>query len=192
MLFLSVSCNNKGKNRKKETVDSTTLTNDSLKINAVTLLDSTIILSNFVDSKYHGNISTDSLAKKILYDYANKKGYYNSDNLPDLYSLSDKDRDKLSIAYDTIYFTDLNNNKSPDAVITYWLTAPYESGHCLLPHKAILVDTDNGYKVINEEFVPSNYIIDSIQSKEGRVVLFGYDYECANDKILRRLRLKLK
>ncbi|NJL76693.1 MAG: hypothetical protein HC892_18400 [Saprospiraceae bacterium] len=108
---------------------------------------------------------TSAYAKKILYSYFKTKGYFTSDNLPDMGKLTESDNYKLSVAYDTIFITDLNDNQNIDAIITYWLTPPYASGHCWQPHKAIVVGTDKGYRITNEEFIPDNFAIDSVVTK---------------------------
>ena len=91
-----------------------------------------------------------------------------------------------------IYLTELNGSKSADAIITYWLTPPYASGHCWQPHKAIILDTDNGYRITNEEFIPDNFAIDSVLNKEGHVTIYGYDYDCGDHKVLKYIRARIK
>lgn len=154
--------------------------------------DTTILLTGLDKSNYTGQNLTSAYAKKILYSYFKSKGYYTSDNLPDMGKVTDSDSDKLSVEYEKIFTTDLNNNKKLDAIITYWLTPPYASGNCWQPHKAIVVDTDKGYKIINEEFIPDNFAIDSVVTKNHNVTIYGYDYDCGNHEVLRNFRVKIK
>ncbi|MBL7837985.1 MAG: hypothetical protein JNM67_10745 [Bacteroidetes bacterium] len=156
-------------------------------------LDTTVFLTDIVKSNYTGQNLTSDYAKKILYSYFKSKGYHTSDNLPDDFSnLIESDYDKLNITYDTIFTTDLNGNPNLDAIITYWVAPPLASGHCWQPHKAIILDTDKGYKITNEEFMPDNFAIDSVITKEQSVIVYGYYYDCVNQEILRNMRVKLK
>lgn len=164
---------------------NTVLANDS-----TITLDTTINISNISSSNYSGNQLSGNLAKQVLYSFFKKKGDFISGKVPS--TILAADSNKLEVEYDTIYFADINKNKFRDAVISYWLTPPHASGHCWQPHKAIIIDTDSGYKITNEEFIPTNYSIDSIQSNQGSTKLFGYDYDCGNKKIIRQLRLTLK
>jgi hypothetical protein len=157
----------------------------------LSVLDTTIMLSGIPISKYHGADLTDSLAKVILYSYYKKKGYFNSDNFPDLGKLTDKETDELVVDYDTMFVINMNDNEHIDAVITFWITPPGANGQCWQPHKAIIVDADDGYKITNEEFIPTNFAIDSIVKLNGQLVLFGSDYDCADHKTLRALRITL-
>lgn len=190
IVLLLASCNH----RKDVKVTSSSekalvpveITNDTL-----ITFDTTIILSDIPTSKNKSINLTDTLAKQILYAHFKKKGYYTSENLPDLDRLTKRERTKLSVDYTSIFIADFNNNSQNDAVITYWLTPPYANGHCWQPHKAIIVDTDNGYKITNEDFIPTNFAIDSIKKVNDQLTLFGYDYDCANEKTLKRLKIRL-
>ncbi|WP_276978957.1 hypothetical protein [Flavobacterium filum] len=156
-------------------------------------LDTTIFLTDIVKSNYTGQNLTSDYAKKILYAYFKSKGYYTSDSLPDDFSnLIESEYDKLNITYDTIFTTDLNGNPNLDAIITYWVAPPLANGHCWQPHKAIILDTDKGYKITNEEFMPDNFAIDSVITKKQSVIVYGYYYDCVNQEILRNIRVKLK
>ncbi|MEI7594819.1 MAG: hypothetical protein WCK02_03650 [Bacteroidota bacterium] len=163
-------------------------TNDEIS-NKESTLDTTVLVKGVFPSKYRGPNLSLKLAKKILYEYFNKKGIYNSDNIPSI--IEDSDTSALSVDFDTIYKVNLNGNKFEDAIITYWLALPYSSGHCLQPLRAVIIDTDNGYTITNEEFIPDRYIIDSVKNSSSGNYIYGYDYECANDKVLRKLRIKI-
>lgn len=166
--------------------------NDTPNIIVLQTLDTTIILSKLEKSNYKGKKLTNMMAKKILYNHFTNKGYYTSDNLPDMSNLSEQDAQKLSVHFDTTYITELNSNKNEDAIITYWLMPPFASGHCWQPHKAIILDTDKGYKIVNEEFIPENFAIDSVVNNNGQLIVYGYDYDCANHKVLRNLIMHIK
>lgn len=153
--------------------------------------DTTIVLKNITRSRYQGPDLDDSIAKKILYRHFKQLGYLTEDDLPDIAHITEADNRKLSVDYTTIFKTDINHSGRTDAVITYWLTPPHASGHCWQPYKAIIADTDTGYSISNEAFIPDNYAIDSVKNIDGAVIIFGYDYDCGNGRMVRRLRIKL-
>ncbi|MFN4316181.1 MAG: hypothetical protein ACK4E0_17975 [Chitinophagaceae bacterium] len=154
-------------------------------------LDTTIILTSLTRTNYTGPALTNSLAKKILFSYFESKDYFTSDNLADSANLTGLDADKLSVTYDTIYTVDLNGNESLDAVISYWLTPRGASGHCWQPHKAVISDTDKGYRITNEEFIPENFAIDSIVTKDHIVTIYGYEHDCGDHEVLRNFRVRI-
>ena len=191
--LLFAACDMKpSKNDRMSIEDSTTSSINIVYSSIAPTLDTIILLSGSAKSNYIGANLTSVNAKKILYSYFKLKGYYTADNLPDMGKLTDSDNDKLSVDYDTIFTVDLNGNKNIDAIITYWLTPPYASGHCWQPHKAIVIDNDKGYNITNEEFIPDNFAIDSVVTKDHSVIIYGYDYDCGNHKVLRNLRVKIK
>lgn len=187
-VFLLVSCDNKTTSKQGEIPVIQNLS----ETDSISTVDTTIILTGIVKSNFNGKNLNDSIAKKILYTYFKDKGCYNSDNLPDLDKLTDADKDKLSVSFNEIFITELNGNKNEDAIISYWLTPLYANGHCWQPHKAIILDTDKGYKITNEDFIPDNFAIDSVLNKEGQVTIYGYDYDCGNHKVLKYIRAKIK
>ena len=154
------------------------------------VLDTTIVLSHIVASSYHGASLTDSLARVILNYYYKRKGVFSEGERQYMDPRKDNS-DKLFVQYDKIFFADFNNDTLPDAVVSFWLNPIGASGHCYQPHKAIIMDTDNGYELTNEDFIPENFMIDSIGKINGRHVIFGYDYDCGNHQALRRLRITL-
>ncbi|MDF2455123.1 MAG: hypothetical protein K0R51_1116 [Cytophagaceae bacterium] len=157
--------------------------------------DTTILLKDLKTSTYSGRSLTGDYAKKILYAHFVKKGCYTADNLPDMSDmdkLSEADQMKRSVHYDTIFTADLNHSKSMDAVITYWLTPLYANGNNWRPHKAILIDTEKGYKITNEEFIPDYYIIDSVITQNREVIIYGYEFDRGTRKASRNFRITIK
>lgn len=153
-------------------------------------LDTTIFISGIKTSNYNGDKLTLEIAEEILYQHYVKKGYFRSDEIPEI--IKKEDDDKFAVYFDTTHLINLNNSKFSDAIISFWLTPPGASGHCWQPHKAIISDTDKGYKISNEEFIPTNFSIDSIVNQNNKRVIYGYDYDCVNHKVLRNLRLVIE
>lgn len=177
-----VGCNSEGSfksNRSNLAIDS---------IN----FDSVILLKAIEKSNYKGVSLTKVLAKQILYNHFIKQGCFTADNQPQLADLTDEDSRKMTVEFNDLFYVNLNNNLYNDGIITYWLENPYVNGHCVQPKRAIISDTDDGYKITNEEFIPDSYLIDSVISKNAQVVVFGREYDCGNHKILRQLKINLR
>lgn len=166
-----------------------TLTSDT---NGLALLDTTILLSGLERSNYKGPGLTDSLAKKVLYAHFTKKGYYTSENRPALERIMDMDNPKLCVDYFGMDTIDFNGNNRTDAVVAYWLEAPYANGNHLQLQKAVIVDTDRGYKVTNEEFIPEYYEIDSLRNENNTVILYGKVCDEWNHGVAKDLMVRLK
>lgn len=75
----------------------------------IPFLDTTVLLHNLKPSTYHGAPLTADLAKEILYQHYVKKGFFSSDELPEIINPSEDN--KLAIYFDTIYPLHLNNNE---------------------------------------------------------------------------------
>jgi len=190
IIILFTSCQTKQR-RSDNNVKDSAVVNKADDTNSLSTLDTTIFLSGISSSKYIGIDLNDSVAKNVLYNHFRLKGLLTSDNLPNIAKLTKKDKANLSVEFTSIFKTNLNNNKYSDAVITYWLTPPYAIGHCWQPHKAIITDSDTGYQITNEEFIPDNYAVDSILTVRGQVTIFGYDYDCGNNKTLKNLKVRI-
>lgn len=190
IIILFTSCQTKQRKSDNNVKDSAVVIK-AVDTNSLSTLDTTIFLSSISNSKYNGIDLNDSIAKNVLYNYFMKKGLLTSDNLPNIAKLTKKDKANLSVEFTSIFKMNLNNNKYTDAVITYWLTPPYANGHCWQPHKAIITDTDTGYQITNEEFIPDNYAVDSISTVKEQIIILGYDYDCANKKTLKNLKVRL-
>ena len=190
IIILFASCQTKQR-RSDNNVKDSAVVNKAEDTNSLSTFDTTIFLSGISSSKYIGIDLNDSVAKNVLYNHFRLKGLLTSDNLPNIAKLTKKDKANLSVEFTSIFKTNLNNNKYSDAVITYWLTPPYAIGHCWQPHKAIITDSDTGYQITNEEFIPDNYAVDSILTVKGQVTILGYDYDCGNNKTLKNFKVRL-
>lgn len=184
-----VSCNNKPETEENDIPVVVAAPNT---IDNSATIDTTILLTDITNSGYQGLNLNDSIAKNTLYTYFESKGYDNTSNLPPAEKLNDADKNKLYVDFKNIFVTNLNGNQHQDAIITYWITPPYVSGHCWQPHKAIILDTDKGYVITNEDFIPDNFAIDSVTNHEGKTTIYGYDYDCANLKKLKQIKARLK
>lgn len=154
-------------------------------------LDSTIILSVW-NVPATGDLKlNDSIAEFVLYNHFKKKGYYIPDDLNDsMLTTENNELDKLEVCFCSMFITEVNKTENEDAVILYWLAPHFSNGHCIQPHKAIISDSGNMYKISHEDFIPTNYAIDSIMTTERQWIISGYDYDCGSHNALRRLILR--
>ncbi len=189
--LLLTSCGNKRTSQPKNTSDHFSGANKRSDTDTLYSLDTTIMIQDIPISTYQGDELNDSIAKAILFSYYKKKGYANSENLSHQGRHVDIKDDELVIDYDKIFVADINDNRRTDAIITFWMSPSHASGHCWQTHKALIVDTDHGYEITNEEFIPTNFTIDSVVKSNGRLTLFGYDYDCENHKTLQLLQITL-
>ncbi len=154
--------------------------------------DTSISLAGLDSSRYKGKPLDKKYAKEILYAFYKNKGYYSREYIDKLKNSNNPSPNFSVVTFDTLYFLNLNGNANPDAIITYWLTPMFASGHCWQPHKAIILDKNEGYKITNEFFISEYCAIDSVVSWNDSVYIYGYDFDCGNQVILRHLRMKIR
>lgn len=93
---------------------------------------------------------------------------------------------KTCISYDTIH--KFAANRFCGGIISYWLGPADLNGHCFLPSHSVIQLTENGYKISNVNFIPSNFILDSIQE----TILYGFIYDCGRSESKRPFKITLK
>jgi hypothetical protein len=147
-----------------------------------TFLDTTIVLQEFTRISSTRKKLTQEKAATILYKYFKARGVIpKSEFKPSIYSY-----DQLCVSYDTIY--NFKTSKLPGCIISYWLGPADLNGHCFQPSKAVILNTKTGYKLGHENFIPTNFAIDSIINSS----IYGYDYECGGRGVLRNFKVTLK
>lgn len=156
---------------------------EQTQASALPFLDTSITLSGIDDIDTGNRNITKQEAEAFLYKYFTGKGVINRNDFK-VTSLSDAD--KTCVDYDTIY--GIHTNRFSGAVISYWLGPCDLNGHCFQPTKAIIIITKKGYKISNEEFIPTNFIIDSTVKSD----IYGYDYECGGRRIIRHFKVTLR
>jgi hypothetical protein len=130
---------------------------------------------------------TKEISAEVLYKHFQSKGYYIQDKL------SPSDTDTLDASRLSVSFCDivsLGNNRN--YLILYWIAMPFESGHCIQPHKAILANGSKGYYITNEDFIPLTYTIDSLKEQNGNAVIISSDYDCVDREVKRKLIITLQ
>jgi hypothetical protein len=126
---------------------------------------------------------TENEAEILLYQYFKRKGVLPQTELNHSQTGPDE---KLIIRYDTIY--KFRTKRLSGAVISYWLGPADLNGHCFQPSKAIILPVGGRYRVSYENFIPSNFAIDSSKGSS----LYGYDYECGGRGVLKTFKITLQ
>lgn len=128
------------------------------------------------------NISQNE-AERYLYKHFKKIGVINRSNYK---ADSLIYREIMCVQYDTSY--SIKTNTFSGSIICYWLGVCDLNGHCFQPSKAIIVRTKNGFNISDENFIPTNFGIDSIRKE----FIYGYDYECGGRGVVGQFRVQLK
>lgn len=150
------------------------------------LLDTTISLPNIEPSKTTLKSKlNEQMAQAILLEYYKKKGICDASNPKEMPIATE------SIMYDTLYFANLNHDSFPDAIILYWITPVYASGHCYQPTEAMIVSESNGYRLVNADFLPDDFQIDSIASDKNRTFIYGCEYDCRDNIKMRKFKASI-
>ncbi len=164
------------------------------KTSNISFHDTILRLNNVERSTTKEIYLTENLAKHTLYKYFKNKGYLIESELKGDFSeleLPEYKR-KKSIDFVAFFKVNLNGKIKNDAIISYYNCEPYENGHCVQPHKAVIIDTKDGFKITNEEFLPTNFVIDSAKNENGKTFIYSYDFECANNKIKKYYRIEIE
>ncbi|MEI7595747.1 MAG: hypothetical protein WCK02_08380 [Bacteroidota bacterium] len=135
------------------------------------------------------------IAEVVLKKYIVKQGFltYDSLGLPENPTEKDYEKiyDQLVFSLDTIYIVNFKSVVKNFAVVSYYLTPYMASSHCFLPYKALIINSDRGFIVTNEDFIPDNYIIERVENFDNNIVIYCYEYFCYENEIIRYLRIKL-
>lgn len=175
--FLFTSCKNE--NNKEGIILSKNNKSAKEKIN-MTIIDSTIALTKIQSSNNCDGIK-ETEAKWYLYKYFRNKGV-----IP-RHEIKNYSQEILCIEYDTIY--NLKSNKTCSAIIYYWLNPADLNGTCVTPKMAIVSKKSNGLQITNEEFLNSDFGIDSIADD---LTVFFSKYDCTQHKVLNKYKVKLE
>jgi Predicted periplasmic protein len=131
----------------------------------------------------HSRPLTNKAAEKILYEYFRNKGVIPGSEVP---AGSESDQNLLCVDYDIVY--QIQSANLSGGIVSYWIGPPDLNGHCFQPIKAIILNTDRGFIITNEEFIPQGFVIDSINEN----TIYGYEYECGGRGVLRQFRVTLR
>lgn len=175
--LLSNSCK---KASAKEEILTAKNTKNVVEKDSLKMIDTTIVLTNIQSSIDCAEI-TEMEAEKFLYKYFKSKGALPRNEIKD-YS-----KENLCIDFDTIY--NLKSSKTCSAIIKYWLKPADLNGTCVQPTMAIITKSEKGFKITNEDFVNSDFGIDSVAENQ---TVYGYKYDCSAHKVLKNYKLILE
>jgi hypothetical protein len=180
ILFSFSSCINKASVSPSKISQKAVAVKDE-QLPASPYLDTSITLTAANKSR-NVNI-TNGDAKRFLYKHFESKGVRSR---ADFNAGSGLQQEKMCVEYDTIY--NVTSPRFTGAIISYWLGVCDLNGHCFQPSKAIIYKTLKGYKLSDENFIPTNFIIDSAANS----FVYGYDYECGRRGIVRQCKIRLR
>ncbi|HRI20351.1 MAG TPA: hypothetical protein PLA68_05335 [Panacibacter sp.] len=183
MHFMFSSCRQPGADNNTKNITRKDTSTESTEMAALPFLDTAIVIFGSGDQPIRNVKVTNRQAKTYLYKYFKRK-----DILPreEINAKTDNAGDRLCVSYDTVYNIHTKNNSG--AIVSYWLGPADLNGHCFQPSKAVIQKINNEYTISNEDFIPSNFAIDSSSGS----FLYGYDYDCGGGSILRGFRITLK
>ena len=131
-------------------------------------------------------------AKETLNNHFRKKGYLIEKELEFETFDPESPENYGKKAIDYLSITKFKFKNKFIALISYYNCEPFANGNCVEPHYAIISSTQLEYKISNEEFLSSHFRIDSIKNINNDAIVFGYNFECGNKKVLKHYRVLLK
>jgi len=153
-----------------------------------TYRDSTLLILNF-DANTKRNVLDEEKAELILNKHFKKKGFLIESEL-NFETFNPELKENLGKkAIDFLEIKPLNNSAT---IVKYYNCEPFENGNCVQPHYSIIANKMKGYEIINEDFLPNNFTIDSVKNEKGKPYIYGYYFECANKKKLKSYRIAVK
>ncbi len=181
--MILVACKSRNTNNNTSIVDKTPSAEQNLKAQSLPFLDTVIQLKVFKAQRGFNVPIPNDKAKKAFYKYFKTQGI-----LPrqDVKISQDGVNNKLCVDYDTIY--QIKSEMYDGAVVSYWTGTPDLNGHCFQPSRAFIQATTTGYVLSNENFIHSDFAIDSSFG----CYIYGYDYDCGGKGVVRRFRITLK
>lgn len=164
---------------------------DSLGMANVALdtLDTVVHFEDLGAGEFRGPALTQAIARETVYRHFKAQGYFVEGQLPE--HLTDEDFLKLVVSYDTTWLVPLNGNANPDGVVSYWLMLPYSSGRCWLQDRALIVDGGQGYRIVHENFLPREFVVQRVEVVNGRPMVVGMDRDCDENVTRRMFRMRL-
>lgn len=152
-------------------------------------LDTLIHFDDLGAPNFHGPALTQAIARKTLFQHFIAKGHFIEGQLPE--DMTEQDFSNTVVSYDTTRLVSINGNANTDGLISYWLMPPHASGRCWLPSYALIIDDGTGYRIVNEGFLPDEFIVDRAQDRGGEVIIEGVDRDCHDNVDRRAFRVRL-
>jgi len=162
--------------------------NNTEKPQKSVFIDSTLIIFDFAANTVINDLNSKK-AKFILNTHFKKKGCLIESELNFETYNPEAPENYGKRAIDFLEIQKVDNRAT---IVKYYNCEPFLNGTCVLPHYAIIANTTKGNKIIHEDFLPNNFVIDSVKKEEKGIFIYGYFYECANKKNLRSYKIEMK
>lgn len=177
LLMILLSSCSKSNSKKAPNLASAKSVNNEL------IIDTIITLSEKYNHAKLNQTFSEKEAENALYEYFKRKRILSTSFVKGDMS---ENEEQLFVNFNTVYR--FPSNKSL-AIITYWLGPAYLNGHCVQPKRAIISRSKKKLIITNEEFIPERFLIDSINRSS---IIFISDFDCSNNKVIKKYRLKIK
>ncbi len=132
------------------------------------------------------------LAREILYKHFRSKGQLIESELDFETFNPELPNNKGKKAIDLLKLYNISINNFGSKIISYYYCEPFLNGNCVQPHFAIISKTTNGYKIFDEDFLPSTFKIDSIVKHHNTSYVYAFNFDCSNHKKLKSYRIILQ
>jgi hypothetical protein len=149
----------------------------------------TIVEVDFEKIIENQNFLSTDVAIKTLNKYFKSKGFLIQSeidkdlNIPRLHENKGKN---------VIGFSEVFMFTNHFGIISYYNAKPGAIGNCVQPHLALISNSNKGLLISNEEFLPPNFIIDSVKTIDNKPIIYSRDYDCYNHEFLKKYRIELK
>ncbi len=135
------------------------------------------------------NLITNEIAVSTLNNYFKSKGFLIQSEIDQDLNIQRLPKNKGKQVIDFVEVKWFTNQLG---LISYFNLKPGEVGHCVQPHYALLSNAENGFAISNEEFLPTNFIIDSLKTIEGKRIIYANNYDCHTHKVLKKYKIEIK
>lgn len=150
--------------------------------------DSTLTVFDFPASLKPNYINS-AKAKSILNKHFKKNGYLIESEL-DFGTFNPEAKEYAGKK--SIDFLEIKPINDSATIVKYFNCEPFQNGTCVQPHYAIIANTIHGNRIVHEDFLPNDFVIDTIKKEKGNFFIYGFYFECANKKKLQSYRITIK
>jgi hypothetical protein len=187
LLILSVIGCSHGE-KKVSTAPDSLSKNNKIATSTLPMLDSNITIKNLAneDDSTAPPLDSSTIAKLFERHFRKEADLINGE---EPHRKTDDEKVLIEAIYDTI---NQIRYKSVKATISYVIKPYGASSTCFQPDHALVIYSHHQYSIIDEGIIPDHFFIDSIQSTNSGVIVFGYDWNCSDHKKIRNFKLNLR
>jgi hypothetical protein len=184
-IFLIIACNNPEKKAVQIAQKDSLQIKNSTRTDTLPAFDTTIVLKKIPLSTFPQSNAklTMEVARSIVYSYFKKQGINNE------FEKVNTSEEAECVQWDTAYFVNINQGNFTDAIVLYWLHPCFGSSHYDQPKNGIVIRMSDKYQLINENFLPDKFHIDSARNgPDNNAVIYGVEYDADFNKIIQKFR----